>query len=183
MKIDAIRRHQRAGVYSRSADAGLGEHDENDCETRTLPVMVSSVIAMWGAHQDARSGAAALAQPRPSIHITRIYTGPDGQSHAEELDPKLGPPDALGLEHSDAVKVTSANFVRFAPSFFEDWHHAHARRYVITLSGRGEAEIAGGQKIPMEPGHALLFEDLTGKGHISRALTPDWTAVFIQLDQ
>jgi hypothetical protein len=65
----------------------------------------------------------------------------------------------------------------------EDWHCAHARRYVITLTGRGEAEIGGGQKVPMEPGSVVLFEDMTGKGHISRALTADWTAVFVQLDQ
>jgi hypothetical protein len=60
---------------------------------------------------------------------------------------------------------------------------AHARRYVITLSGRGEIELAGGQKIMLEPGHVLLAEDLTGKGHIARALTADWTAMFVQLDQ
>jgi hypothetical protein len=53
---------------------------------------------------------------------------------------------------------------------------------VITLTGRGEVEIAGGQKIPMEPGRVLLFEDITGKGHISR-LTVDWTALFVPLDQ
>jgi hypothetical protein len=136
-------------------------------------------LAMWTAHQ---TQDAAAAPPHPPILITRIYTSPDGQTHAEDIDPKLSPPDALGLEHSDAVKVASATFVRFAPNFFEDWHHAHARRYVITLTGRGEVEIPGGRKIPMEHGHVLLFEDLSGKGHISRALTADWTAVFVQLD-
>jgi hypothetical protein len=41
---------------------------------------------------------------------------------------------------------------------------------VITLSGRGEIEVAGGQKISVEPGHIELAEDLTGKGHITRVM-------------
>jgi hypothetical protein len=44
------------------------------------------------------------------------------------------------------------------------------RSIVITLSGRGEIEVAGGQKIPVGPGHINLIEDTTGKGHITRNL-------------
>jgi hypothetical protein len=125
---------------------------------------------------------AVAAQQRGAIRVTRVYSGTDGQSHAEEIDVKLGAADKLGLEQSEAVKASSTNFARFPADFFEDWHRAHARRYVITLNGRGEAEIAGGQKIAMEPGRVVLFEDMTGKGHISRALTGDWMAVFVQLE-
>ena len=52
----------------------------------------------------------------------------------------------------------------------QDWHTAPQRQYVITLSGRGEIEVAGGKKIALEPGHIELAEDLTGKGHITRAI-------------
>jgi hypothetical protein len=41
---------------------------------------------------------------------------------------------------------------------------------VITLSGRGEIEVAGGKKISLEPGHIELIEDTTGKGHITRVV-------------
>jgi quercetin dioxygenase-like cupin family protein len=51
-----------------------------------------------------------------------------------------------------------------------DWHTAPRRQYVITLSGRGELEVAGGIKIPVEPGHIELVEDTTGKGHITRVV-------------
>jgi hypothetical protein len=134
----------------------------------------------WKARGNARDSA---AQERASMHVTRVYSGSDGLSHAEDVETKLGAADQLGLRKSEAVKTTSANFARFPGNFFEDWHCAHARRYVITLTGRGEAEVAGGQKVPMEPGRVVLFEDMTGKGHISRALTADWTAVFVQLDE
>jgi quercetin dioxygenase-like cupin family protein len=98
------------------------------------------------------------------------------------VEARLGVADKLGLQQSKAVKAASTNFVRFPADFLEDWHCAHARRYVITLSGRGEVEIGGERRITMEPGRVVLFEDRTGRGHISRALTADWTAVFVQLE-
>ena len=144
-----------------------------------LPSVVTGLCVLgWSAH--ARNGGATKAEP--PIPVTRVYSGDDGQSHAEEMELKLSAPNALGMEQSEELKAASTNFVRFPASFFKDWHCAHARRYVITLTGRGEAEIASGQKIPMEPGRVVLLEDMTGRGHISRALTADWTAVFVQLD-
>ena len=41
---------------------------------------------------------------------------------------------------------------------------------MITLSGQGELEVAGGKKIPVGPGHIELVEDTTGKGHITRVV-------------
>jgi hypothetical protein len=145
-----------------------------------LSIVTGLCVLGWGAQPG--NGGVAAADAQPTIRVTRVYSGDDGQSHADEAELKLSTPNALGMEQSEARKAASINFVRFPPNFFEDWHGAHARRYVITLTGRGEAEIGGGQKVPMEPGRVVLFEDMTGKGHISRALTADWTAVFIQLD-
>ena len=144
--------------------------------------MVVTVCCVTGLHAHF-DRVTDVAEPHAPVRLTRIYTGPDGQTHAEDIDPKLAPSPTPGLQQSASVKATSANFARFAPGFVEDWHPAHARRYVITLTGRGEIELAGGQKVILEPGHVLLTEDLTGKGHIARALTADWTALFVQLDQ
>lgn len=44
---------------------------------------------------------------------------------------------------------------------------------MITLRGRGELEVANGQKVPVGPGHINLIEDTTGKGHITRNFGPD----------
>jgi hypothetical protein len=146
-----------------------------------LSVVIALCVLGWSAQP--RNGRAAAAEAKPTIRVTRVYSGNDEQSHSDEAEVKLSVPNALGMEQSEALKAASTNFVRFPANFFEDWHCAHARRYVITLSGRGEVEVAGGQKIPMEPGRVVLFEDMTGRGHISRALTADWTAVFVQLDR
>jgi hypothetical protein len=82
------------------------------------------------------------------------------------------------------VKVTGLQFRRTPPNYFVDWHPAPQRQYVITLSGRGEIELVGGQKIPLGPGHILLAEDVTGKGHISRGVgTEDRISLFIPLEK
>ncbi len=70
---------------------------------------------------------------------------------------------------------------RAAPGFVEGWHNADHRRYAITINGRAELEIGGGQKILAEPGRIVIAEDLTGKGHPFRVLgDSDWVAMFVE---
>jgi hypothetical protein len=94
--------------------------------------------------------------------MTRLYTDADGQTHAEEVEVKFTPAGAFNMN------ATGAELHRMSPSSAADWHVGPRRQYVITLSGTGEIEIAGGQKIPLAPGHIDLIEDTTGKGHITR---------------
>jgi uncharacterized cupin superfamily protein len=138
--------------------------------------------AMWVGHTLQRSAP----EGRTGVRVTRIYSGADGQSHAEEVEAKFAGPDAIGLEESEKVKAGSTNFARFPPGFLQDWHHASARRYVITLSGEGEIELGGGEKIALEPGSVALVEDMSGsgQGHVTRnAGKVDWTAVFVQIEE
>jgi hypothetical protein len=117
----------------------------------------------------ARTGSDGVAaQTRKPVVITRLYTGPDGLTHAEDMEvPMTG--DVLN-EISQLYKVTGAEIHRTPPGKVNDWHTAPRRQFVITLSGRGEIEVAGGKKIALEPGHIELAEDLTGKGHITRVV-------------
>jgi hypothetical protein len=109
------------------------------------------------------------AQTHKPVVATRLFTGPDGQTHAEKFEIKLAGKDPLN-EVSEMLRVTGAEIHRNPPGFVNDWHTATRRQYVITLSGRGEIEVAGGRKIPLGPGDVLLAEDVTGKGHISRTI-------------
>ena len=131
----------------------------------------------WAAHS-------VTAQRRTPVSVTRIYTGSDGETHAEEVPEARLTPDAArsGLEASDVIKVSGLQFARTAPGWVRDWHVGERHQYIVTLSGRGEIEIAGGRKIQLEPGSVILEEDSTGKGHISRTIgTEDRIALNIQL--
>ena len=109
-----------------------------------------------------------VAQTRKPVFVTRLYTGPDNQTHVEEVEAKFTA--ANPTEISQLMKITGAE-IHWAPAGrVNDWHTAPRRQYVITLSGRGEIEVAGGKKISLEPGHIELAEDTTGKGHITRVV-------------
>ena len=128
---------------------------------------------MWMAHTDQDI---VVAQTRKPIMMTRIYTGPDGLSHAEEIEMKLNG------NATEMIKATGVEFSRRAPNNSNEWHTGPRRQYVITLSGRAEIEVAGGQKVAIGPGHINLIEDTTGKGHITRNLgTEDRIAITIPL--
>ena len=127
--------------------------------------LVGVFVLVWRAHTDRD---VAVAQARKPIMMTRIFTGPDGLSHAEEVEMKL---TAAGV--SEMMKATGAEFSRRAPGPASDWHTGPRRQFVITLSGRAEIEVAGGQKVAVGSGHINLIEDTTGKGHITHNLGPD----------
>jgi hypothetical protein len=135
-------------------------------------------------------GKVALAQQPAPVHatvkVTRLYTGEDGLSHLKQESVKFsavpGAPNTL--EESEPVLMKKSYVVRIAPGFFEGWHNADVRRYVITISGRSEIEVAGGQKLIARPGQVVLAEDLTGKGHTFRVLgESDWVALFVDMEK
>lgn len=143
-------------------------------------VLATIAVAIFFASYLHR-GPAVFAQSRGAVAITRLYPGADGQSHVEHVDLKfVAVPGATGVEESEHVKAAAAYVVRLAPGFYDGWHNADKRRYVLPMSGRAEIEIAGGEKITLEPGHLVLAEDLTGKGHTFRVLgSEDWVALFV----
>jgi hypothetical protein len=111
---------------------------------------------------------AAAAQTHKPVVITRIYTGPDGQTHAEEIEAKFAP--GGGNDVHKLMANSGAELHRAPPGRAADWHTAPRRQYVITLSGHGELELSGGKKIAVGPGNIELVEDTTGKGHITRVI-------------
>src|SRR5207247_9000499 len=93
---------------------------------------------------------------------TRVYSRSDGLSHAEEIEMKLNG------KATEMIKATGVEFSRRAPGSTNEWHTGPRRQFVITLSGQGELEVAGGKKVAAGPGHINLIEDTNGKGHITR---------------
>ncbi len=135
--------------------------------TFTAGAIVGHVaIPFLGAHFGAPG--VVMAQTHKPLMITHLYTGPDNQTHAEEVELKFTP--GSPAEVGKMMQITGAELHRTAGGSFDDWHRAPRRQYVITLSGRGEVEVAGGKKISLGPGHIDLVEDTAGKGHITRVV-------------
>jgi hypothetical protein len=146
--------------------------------TLALTVLVGCCIAIW--HSDADHDV-AMAQGRKAVVITRIFTGPDGLAHAEDIELNL---NARGA--TEMLKATGAEFSVRPPTAGANpgntaatgpdapgWHRGPARQFVITLSGNSEVEVSGGVHVAAGPGHINLIEDTTGKGHITRNFGPE----------
>jgi len=136
---------------------------------------VCGAVVGWNARTDRD---AVAAQTRKPITLTHVFTGPDGMSHAEVKQISLTP--GGDAELSEMARVNGLQFRRQAPTYFQDFHPASRKQYVVTLRGEGEIELANGQKIVARAGDVLLMEDITGKGHISRGRgTEDRITLFI----
>lgn len=130
-----------------------------------LVICAGALLVAWQTETDRD---AVIAQAPKPVMMTRIYTGSDGLSHAEDIPMKLS-----GGGVSDMIKASGAPFSRRSPGPASDWHVGPRRQFVITLSGRAQLEVAGGKKVAVGPGHITLIEDTTGKGHITQNLGPD----------
>ncbi len=106
-----------------------------------------------------------------------LYTGPDGQAYVKEIDVAAMPNGV-----ADLLPVAGEEVHRTPPGFSIGWHVERRRQYLITLSGRGEIDIAGGKKIILTPGSILLVENTTGKGHMTRTLGHQpWVSLWMPL--
>jgi hypothetical protein len=121
------------------------------------------------------------AAERTEVKVTRLFTGADGKTHAEEISIPLG--EARGAsERSESIPVSGLQFVRTSPAYDLDWHPAPRRQYVVTVSGESEVIIGDGTHIRLYPGKIMVVEDTTGQGHISKAIgDKDRISLFIPL--
>ena len=112
------------------------------------------------------------------MQVVRVYTGEDGESHLEEQEL---PFEKIAEAELTAMRSASGVQFRRAPTgTFSDWHRAPRRQYVITLDGQMEIGIGDGSKRIFNPGDVLLADDLTGRGHTTRAVG-DRTRVTIMI--
>jgi quercetin dioxygenase-like cupin family protein len=101
--------------------------------------------------------------------VLRVYADADGNSHVDELPIAT---KAGRTNTAKSVPVTAMNYAEYRKSETEDWHRAPGRQFSISLSGEIEVEVSDGKKHAIHAGDIVFLEDLQGKGHITRILTP-----------
>ena len=75
---------------------------------------------------------------------------------------------------------TGLIYADYTASSVEDWHRTPGRQFSISMSGEIEVEVSDGKKHAIHAGDIVFLEDLQGKGHITRILTPV-TNIFIRV--
>jgi hypothetical protein len=141
-------------------------------------LLVAAGLLSISAPMPPAHGAEGVAQNSKPVMITRFFTGPDGLTHAEEIDVKFAPGGGV----YNLLANSGAQLRRTPPGRENDYHTASRRQYVVTLSGHAELVLSGGQTIQVGPGSIELAEDLTGKGHITRTVgTEDRVVILIPI--
>ena len=95
--------------------------------------------------------------------FVRLYTGHDGQTHFEDIDPKFAP-DPINMP-SKILPGAEVRIYSDKPNPQGDWHVSGRRQYLIILQGLADIGIGDGTHRVFVTGDVLLFEDTTGKGH------------------
>jgi hypothetical protein len=138
-----------------------------------FPAVVGLLVLLAGSSGGRQSVAAQDKVPT----VTRMFTGPDGLTHFEEVKMPAG----------ELIKVAAVRFNVPAAGNQNpnprvlDWHTAPHRRYVVTLSGKAEIVGSAGNKLFIaDRDHILLAEDLTGKGHTTKGI--NWVTLFVEVD-
>ena len=138
-------------------------------QRRDLLTMTSAALLLTGGRALAQSNAPAGAS---EAKVVRVYATPDGGSRVEELtiSPNAKPVDITRM---------TASVYRGSGARAPDWHTAPRKQFAINMTGELEVELTDGTRRKI--GSDLVFlEDLTGKGHVTRALGPI-TNVFLHV--
>ena len=117
--------------------------------------------------------------------IVRIYTGDDGRSHFQDIEPEFHPVDSGWPLDGDAVIQAESGILlrRFDPSRSNPWHLAPGRVCVFTVSGAVEIEVGDGTKRRVGPGDILIAEDVTDRvtTPVKWAMRPGYLCLYLSI--
>lgn len=105
------------------------------------------------------------------MKVTKLYSGEDGKSYFADIEIEHATQRRLGA-YSKAYSVKDLYFRDSVAGGEAPWHDDPQPQYIVYLEGKVEIEASGGEKRLFLPGDILLVTDMTGKGHITRVLTP-----------
>ena len=113
------------------------------------------------------------------MHIVRVFNGPDGRSHFEDLEVPESPHKNGSL--TEKFPTTMAAF-RHAPAAEPSaWKNSPRRQLVVCLWGTLEVTSGDGEKRIFNPGDVLLADDVDGQGHISHDQVGPRRSIWIAL--
>lgn len=102
------------------------------------------------------------------MKMIRLYSGDDGQSHFEDIVVEMNKTEVGRLSNPFTVANLSFGVIEGVDEI--PWHRMDEPSYIVVLEGQMELEVGDGTKRRIVAGDILLAEDLTGQGHITRAI-------------
>jgi quercetin dioxygenase-like cupin family protein len=107
----------------------------------------------------------------PTIYADEYGETHFGQTDLPERELAVGPPPNPVGRFSDIGAVTTMSCISFAAGTVAPAHQAPQPYVVVVLSGEGEVVTSDGESRRFHAGELLFCNDLTGQGHVTRAIT------------
>ena len=106
------------------------------------------------------------------MQYERLYSDPSGETHFERVQLKLDeadyrPPAPMAFV-SHALQGGTLQFVRLPSGWAGEKICPPQHQFLICLEGQLEVRASDGKKRTFGPGHAVLMEDTSGRGHSSQ---------------
>jgi len=115
------------------------------------------------------------------MKVTRVFSDAEAHTHFEDFDIPLKDGGIIG-RLSEHFPVKDIIFRETTPDYDYDWHRAPQRQFILLMDGEIEIETSLGEKRRFSGGDILLVEDVSGRGHRTRALNEQMRrSVFVTL--
>ena len=103
------------------------------------------------------------------MRIHNLYEDEDGQSHFRDIEVEWVE-EGRGGKLSERMPATGIILRQVPPTYELDWHSAPRRQYIINLDAGVEITASDGEARNIGAGEVILVEDISGKGHLSKAI-------------
>src|SRR5262245_18015922 len=103
------------------------------------------------------------------MRIHNRYEDSDGISHFRDIEVEWVEERHFS-QLSARLPATGIIFRKTSADYDLDWHPAPRRQYIINLDGGVQITASDGESRIIGAGEVILVEDVSGKGHLSKAV-------------
>ena len=103
------------------------------------------------------------------MRVHNLYEDADGISHFRDIEIEWVE-QRHASQLSKRFPATGIVFRKVAADYNLDWHPAPCRQYIVNLDAGVQITASDGESRIIGPGEVVLVEDVSGKGHLSKAV-------------
>jgi hypothetical protein len=116
------------------------------------------------------------------MRIHNLYEDENGESHFRDIEVEWVE-ERRNTRLSKRFPATGIIFRQVLPEYDVDWHPAPGRQYIINLDGGVQLTASDGESRVIGAGEVILVEDVSGKGHLSKAVNRQMRhSIFVPID-
>ncbi len=116
------------------------------------------------------------------MRIHNLYADQNGESHFRDIEVEWAE-ERRGSKLSRRLPATGIIFRETRADYDLDWHPAPRRQYIINLDAGVRITASDGESRQIGAGEVILVEDVSGKGHLSKAIEAKMRhSIFVPID-